>query len=336
MKKISVVVPNWNGVDVLPGCLNSLLAQSCKAEIVVVENGSVDGSVGMIEVKYPNVTLLKQPKNLGFDGGVNVGINYALDAGHDYIALFNNDALADKNWLAELANTLDKSPEYGIATGKLYDGTKKCLDTTGDQYTTWGLAYPRGRGELDTGKYDAPEDVFGSTAGAALYRADMFRDIGVFDNDFFAYYEDVEISFRAQLAGWKVRYVPTAHAYHQIGGTSGKIKGFTTYQTIKNLPWVMWKNVPLGLLPTILPRFTIAYTSFIFASLSRGQFKPLFKGLFVTTVLLPKKLIERHHIQKNRKVSNDYIKSKLTWDLPPNAARLRNLRAKTRRLTGKG
>ena len=333
--KTAIVIPNWNGIDVLPDCLDSLLAQTHKTEIIVVENGSVDGSGAMIKEKYPSITLLEEPKNLGFDGGVNVGIRYALDAGHDYIALFNNDAVADKNWVGELVSTLEKQPQHGIATGKLFDGSRKKLDTTGDTYTTWGLAYPRGRGDRDDGTYDVPEDVFGATGGATLFRAIMFREIGIFDNDFFAYYEDIDISFRAQLAGWKVRYVPTAHAYHQIGGTSGKIKGFTTYQTIKNTPWVMWKNVPLGLLPTILPRFTIAYTSFLFASLARGQFGPLFKGLFMTTVLWPKKMIERHHIQKNKTVSDDYIRSLLTWDLPPNATRLRNLRAKIRRLTGK-
>ena len=330
--RTAIVIPNWNGIDELPTCLDSLLAQTLKAEIIVVENGSIDGSAEMIAAKYPQVTLLIQPKNLGFDGGVNVGIRHALATDHRYIALFNNDAVAESSWLEHLVSTLEKQPTYGIATGKLLDGSRTHLDTTGDLYTTWGLAYPRGRKEEDIGQFEVGEDVFGATGGATLYRADMFREIGIFDNDFFAYYEDVDISFRAQLAGWKVRYVPQAIAYHQIGQTSGKIKGFTTYQTIKNLPWVLWKNVPLGLLPTVLPRFTIAYISFIFASFARKQFAPILKGLFMTTVLWPKKILERRRIQSHKIVSNDYIRSILTWDLPPNATRLRTLRAKFRRL----
>lgn len=331
---VAVVVPNWNGKDVLPACLDSLLAQTQKAEIIVVENGSIDGSKALVEEQYPSVTLLPQEKNLGFDGGVNVGINHALAKHHTYIALFNNDAVAEPTWLEELTTCLENNTGHGIATGKLMDGTRTHLDSTGDLYTVWGLACPRGRGTEDTCQYDTEEDVFGATGGATVYRAEMFRKIGIFDNDFFAYYEDVDISFRAQLAGWKVRYVPRAVAYHQIGQTSGKIKGFTTYQTIKNLPWVMWKNVPFRLLPTVFPRFFIAHTSFIVAALGRGQFSPVIKGVCMTTVLFPKKLLERRRIQSEKAVTDTYIRSLLVWDLPPNAARLRKIRAMLRKLFG--
>lgn len=326
--RTAVVVPNWNGKHDLPMCLDSLLGQIEPCEIIVVENGSNDGSLEFLQQNYPNVTVLPQTKNLGFAGGVNVGIRYAIENGYPYVALFNNDAVANNKWLSLLTIAMDEDPEVGIVTGKFTSSDELRLDSTGDIYTTWGLPYPRGRDETDLNAYDNDTDIFGATGGASLYRAEMLREIGLFDEDFFAYYEDVDISFRAQLAGWKVRYVPQAIAYHQIGATSGKIKGFTTYQTLKNLPWVLWKNVPFGLLPVILPRFTIAYTSFVFSALARRQFLPVLKGLFVSLLLLPKKLFQRFKIQQKRKVSTGYIRSIITWDLPPNAKKIRKLRSK--------
>jgi GT2 family glycosyltransferase len=242
--KVAVVIPNWNGKDELPKCLDSLQAQTVQRRIIVVENGSTDGSGELVTSLYPGITLLPQSKNLGFAGGVNAGIRYALEQDFEYIALLNNDAVADRNWLRELMGTLEHNPKAGIATCKFMTIDKKHLDSTGDIYTTWGLPYPRGRGEPVNEAYDKDTKVFGASGGASLYRASMLLQIGLFDEDFFAYYEDIDISFRAQLAGWKVLYNPRAIAYHQIGATSSKKKGFTTYQTLKNYPWVITKNVP--------------------------------------------------------------------------------------------
>ncbi len=163
----------------------------------------------------------------------------------------------------------------------------------------------------------------------------MFREIGLFDEDFFAYYEDGDISFRAQLSGWRVKYVPNATACHLQGATSSKVKDFTTYHTIKNLPWLMWKNVPRGLLLTVWPRLTLAHLSFCMSALARGQVVAVLKGLAVMAIKMPKKLGERRHIQRNKKVTDDYIASMMTWELPPNANRLRKLRGTYRRLLGR-
>lgn len=326
--KVSVVVPNWNGKESIAACLDSLLAQSLKTEIVVIDNGSTDGSIELIEKNYPNVTLLKQSKNLGFAGGVNIGIKKAINDGADFVALFNDDAVADKNWLKSLVEALGSSPETGIAACKLLTSDGREIDSTGEMYTTWGLPYPRGRKESVSDKYDNQTTVFGASGGASLYRVKMLEEIGLFDESFFAYYEDVDLSWRAQLAGWKVEYVPSAIAYHQIGAASSKIKGFTTYQTMKNLPMVIRRNVPLGLLPTVLPRFWLAYISFYFSAVFRGQTWPATKGWFMAVVFLPKNFWQRWQIQKNRKVSIEYIRSILVHDLPPGADRLRALRVK--------
>jgi hypothetical protein len=332
MKKTAIVVPNWNGKKSLGACLDSLLGQSINCIIIVVENGSTDNSLAILKKNYPDIEIIENSKNLGFAGGVNQGIKKAINLGAEYVALFNNDAVADKNWLKELVGVMHTSPEVGIVAPKLLSSDEKHLDSTGDQYTSWGLPYPRGRRELDVEQYSKPERVFAASGGASLYRVSMLKEIGLFDENFFAYYEDVDISFRAQLTGWKVAYEPSSIAYHEIGATSSKIPGFTTYQTIKNLTWLFWKNVPRKYLFKVGIRFYISYFSFIFSAISRGQIVPVLKGCFVSLVLMPKKLLERHKIQSGMKVSPEYIWSIITHDLPPNADNLKNIRAIYRKI----
>lgn len=325
MPKVAVVIPNWNGGKFLGKCLDSLLAQSIKSHIIVVENGSEDSSIELLETKYPQVTVLAQVKNLGFAGGVNVGLRQAISDETKFIAVFNNDAVADKHWLENLVKELETHPKIGIATCKLLNTKATLLDSTGDFYTSWGLPFPRGRDEPASDKYDSQTEIFAASGGASLYRVSLLEKIGLFDEDFFAYYEDVDLSFRAQLAGWKVSYVPSAVAYHQIGATSGKIKGFTTIQTTKNLPWLLWKNVPTGLLIKVLPRFMVAYSFFMFSAIARQQALPAMHGYFKMLSLLPKKTWERWQIQKLRQVKPAYVWGIMTHELPPNARRLRLL-----------
>ncbi|HVW23033.1 MAG TPA: glycosyltransferase family 2 protein [Candidatus Saccharimonadales bacterium] len=323
--RTAVVVPNWNGRDSLGDCLDSLLSQTLKPHIIVVENGSSDGSLEFLQTNYPGVQTLINKKNLGFAGGVNVGVKQAIADNYEYVALFNNDAVADKDWLTHLVATLESYSEVGIATPKIISRQAKELDSTGEMYSIWGLPFPRGRGETDLDKYDQHTYVFGASGGASLYRIDMLNKIGLFDEDFFAYYEDVDLSFRAQLAGWEVRYVPTAIVHHQIGATSSKIKGFVTYQTLKNLPLLLWKNVPWAIMPRVWPRLLLAHTLFGLRALSRGQFSAVAKGYIVGAWLWPKKLVERHRIQHSRKVSSQYIWGLMVHDLPPSAKALRKL-----------
>ncbi len=331
-QNVAVVIPNWNGKDFIRACLDSLFTQTLAPHIIVVDNGSVDGSPELIEEHYPDVELIRLPKNIGFAAGVNVGINSAIKQGLKFVALFNDDAEADKDWLKHLVGCLEDNENVGIATGKFVNLSGEKLDSTGDLYTTWGLPYPRGRNELVSDKYDQETLIFGASGGASLYRISMLKQIGLFDEDFFAYYEDVDLSFRAQLAGWRVKYVPGSIARHHIGATSGKIKGFTTYQTMKNLPWLYWKNVPKGLRWKILVRFKLAYFSIFFSSIAKGKGWPATKGMLKMLLLLPKKFVQRHKIQKNRTVSAEYIASILTWDLPPNATKLKKVRKFLRRL----
>lgn len=330
-----MVVPNWNGREEIDACLTSLLAQSLPAHVIMVDNGSIDGSLQHVKATYKKVEIIEHAENKGFAGGVNAGIKRAIKEGAEYVALFNNDAIASKTWLEHLVAAMDAHDSVGIVTCKLLDEHKEHLDSTGDYYTVWGLPYPRGRGEPVSDKYDRDTAVMAASGGASLYRTALFESIGLFDEEFFAYYEDVDISLRAQLAGWKVRYEPRAVAYHQIGATSGKIRGFTTYQTMKNLPLLLWKNVPGRYLWRVLPRFGLAYSLFFASAVRRKHGTMAMRGWLRSVRLFPLKLIERHEIQRARAVSSKYIWRLMTHDLPPNAHSLRALRARWWRFAGR-
>jgi GT2 family glycosyltransferase len=329
MNNVAIIVLNWNGIQDTLACLDSLLAQTYKDfSIVVVDNGSVDDSVEQLK-KYQlahrnKVDVVYNPKNFGFDGGVNTGIEWALNGDFGYVALFNNDAVADKDWLKHLV-TAAKPKEIGMSTGLLLHADGKTIDTTGDWYSIWGLAYPRNRGYKAS---TAPKGgyVFGATGGATLYKTELLRDIGMFDEDFFAYFEDVDISFRAQLAGWKVVYTPEAVAYHKQGATSSKLPGFAVMQSFKNLPLVYIKNVPAKLLFPIGIRFYFAYWMMVGNAVVGGRGVAALKGVLISIPLGFKKLPERREIQKNKRVDTAYIKSILWNDLPPDQTGMRKLR----------
>ena len=331
-KSIFVVIPSYNAAEWLATSIDSVLAQSFKDfELVIVDNGSLDDSRTVIEsyqAKDPRVRAIFLDKNYGYTGGVNPGMELAIKENAEFVAPFNNDAVADKDWLKRLYEYISAHPEVGIATCKLLHMGGKTIDSTADLYTVWGLPYPRGRDESGIDAYDSETEIFGASGGASMYRVKMLREIGVFDQDFFAYYEDIDLSFRAHLAGWKVRYVPKSVVYHEQGKTAGKMRsGFTTYQYMKNLPMVIIKDMPLGLMWRVVPRFWFAYTLFFVNACLHGRGGPAFKGWLTSWLLLPKKLIERRRIQKNRKVTPAYIWSTFTHDLPPNAHKLRRLRA---------
>jgi GT2 family glycosyltransferase len=340
-KSVFVVIPNYNGAGELPASIESVLKQTyTDLNLIIVDNGSHDDSCRIIEdytKKDPRVRAIFREKNYGFTGGVNPGLELAIKEDVPFAALFNNDAIADKNWLERLVTFLEQQPTFGVATCKLLHTDGKTIDSTADIYTVWGLPYPRGRDEPAGDQYDKNTIIFGASGGASMYRVEMLRQVGLFDQDFFAYYEDIDLSFRAQLAGWKVGYVPGSVVYHGQGVTSKRLgSSFTTMQYMKNTPMVLVKDVPGRLLLHVAPRFLLAYGIFFIKALCNPRTTTgTLRGLFTMLGLLPKKLTERHRIQKNRAVSVAYIWSIIDHDLPPNAFRLRRLRHTWWTLTGK-
>lgn len=319
---VFIVIPNWNGKDLLADCLGSLESQTLKADICVVDNGSSDGSVQFLKKHYPKIKLIKLDKNYGFTGGVNAGIKYALDNNYEFIALFNNDATADKNWLKFLVEAMKKDDSGGIATGKFLLADKKHIDSTGDIYTTWGISFPRGRGEIDRGQYNEAGYVFGATGGASLYRAKMLKEIGLFDEVFFAYFEDIDISFRAQLAGWKVYYQPLAVSYHKLGATSGRLGSFSRYHSVKNFILIYTKNMPAKLYWKYLPLFWVQLVRMKLGAIRDHQLGVYIKSVLKALSLLPNALGQRRSIQRRRTVKPSYIDKIIHHGRPPKPIKL--------------
>lgn len=317
MVKTCVIIPSWNGIDYISDCLTSLLKQSAKIDIIVVENGSKDGSPELIKKKFPSVELLEFKDNAGFSGGVNRGIKPALEKGYEYIILFNNDAVADKDWVKNLVSAAVNKTDAGIVTGKFMRMDKKHLDSTGEFYSTHAMPFPRGRNRVDTDQYKKGEYVFAGTGGASLYKAALFKEIGIFDEDFFAYFEDIDIAFRAQLAGWKVWYEPSAVAYHHVSATSSKLSGFSRYHSVKNCILTYNKNMPGIYFWRYKLWFFARLARMFFGALRDKQLGAYFKGFLMGVRLMPSTLRKRSAIQKSRKVSPTYLNSILYKGAPP-------------------
>ena len=320
---------NWNGAEDTAECVASLRTLNYDDfHIVVVDNGStasnthevLDGLAG------DNVTVIYNKENLGFSGGVNIGIRYAMEHEHDYIALFNNDAVSDKDWLKELVAAADEQ-HSGITTGLLLHRDGKTIDSTGDWCSVWGLPFPRGRGEKrETAA--ASGEVFSGSGGASLYSVAMFREMGNFDEKFFMYYEDTDVSFRAQMYGYKVYYTDKAIAYHKQGASSDKVSGLGVRQAFRNLPVFYIKNMPTRLLWSTGPRFLLAYTLMLGNAIKRGNGKYALQGWLAQIPLFWfHALPARRKIQRDKKVSDDYIRSILWPDLPPDQTGLRKFRS---------
>jgi hypothetical protein len=319
--KASIVIPNWNGKHFLKTCLDSLSIQTFKDfEIVIVDNGSTDGSVGFLKENYPDVRVVRFPENRGFSVAVNEGIKASKG---EYIALLNNDTEVDSKWLEELVNALDRYPEAGFCASKMLNYYRRnIVDTAGDGFSRYGLAFKRGGRKEDGQEYSREENLFGACAGAAIYRKKLFDEIGLFDEDFFAYLEDADLSFRAQLKGFRCLYVPTAVVYHMMGGTSGG-KGYSFKRMagkVVNKLFVLIKNMPARLffknLPFIIFAFIIeGFILFLSVFFSPGTFKKEVLRLR----LIPRMLRKRREIQRGASgYSVEYIDTLLGKSYPLN------------------
>lgn len=305
---VSVVIPNWNGKKFLAGCLDSLAGQNYAAiEIIVVDNGSVDGSVEFLEQKYPGVRVERFDTNTGFSVAVNRGIKAGRG---EFVALMNNDTVADPDWIGAMVAALREHPEAGSCGCKMlaYDD-RSLLDGAGDGYRRGGLPGRIGHREKDTGQFDMPRYILGACGGAALYRRSLFDDIGFFDEDYFAYLEDVDLGLRAQSAGYRCWYTPSAVIYHLGCGTTGSGYHPLVVRLSAQNNWnTIVKNVPGPLLIKFLPQ--IAYwQSFYLAVvvLRGGQIWPWMMGCLGALRLLPKMLGKRRQIKARRTVPLSYL-----------------------------
>lgn len=330
MMRVLVVVLNWNGIADTEECLAALAAQTYPhADVLVIDNGSDPEDVRRLRARGEAIRLRLEPENLGFAGGVNVGIRLAQHDGYDAVALLNNDAAPEPEWLAALVGALEAHPEAAIATGLLLRRSDDAasagtIDTAGDGMSVWGMPFPQGRGEPREAAPGAAE-VFSASGGASLYRTALFDEIGLFDETFFAYFEDVDMGFRTRLAGHAVMYEPAAVAHHRIGATSSRIPGFTVRQTFKNLPLLVVKNVPDGLRRVVWPRFVLLLTMMLGKAVATGSGRPALQGLAAAIRLMPRATRERRRIQSARVASAPDIAAWMLHDLPPEQHGMRKL-----------
>jgi len=308
-EQVTVVVVNWNGKACLIQCLDALREQSVQGmAVIVVDNGSVDGSVEAVKNQFPEVALIALTENLGFSAANNIAIRNVQT---DYVALLNNDAIAHPLWLENLIDAMCRYPEAGFAASKmLYQQRPQVIDRAGDGYTTAGAGSLRGRGQ-SANSFCRTEWIFGACAGAALYRMTMLDDIGLFDEDFFLLYEDVDLSFRAQLKGYKCCYVPDAVVYHQASRTIGHDSPTSVYYGHRNLEWVYFQNMPASLLTRTAMRhlvYTIASFGFFAAKGLLAAFIRAKRDSFKAWRTV---LDKRKKNQAQRRVKDDYIWSLL-------------------------
>ena len=245
---LSVIIPNWNGMrlNLLPTCLKALRQQTYRDfETLVVDDCSTDGSPWFVGHVYPEVRLiaLDAARNRGFAPAVNEGIRAARG---DVIVLLNNDTEADPCWLEELARALGENPRAGIVACKLrlFD-QRDHIHSAGDFYRVDGVPGNRGVWEEDRGQYDDARGVFGGCGGAVAYRKTMLDEIGGMDEQLGSYCEDVDLNWRARLAGYAVAYAPRAIVYHRVSATGGG--ALASFFVGRNFIWVLAKNYPASL-----------------------------------------------------------------------------------------
>ena len=240
--KVTVVIPNYNGLKFMEPCFKALEMQICRDfEILVVDNGSGDGSVEWLkEHEIPSIFL---ETNTGFSGAVNVGIRASKTP---YVILLNNDTEPDCHYIGEMIKAIERSPKIFSVSSKmiqLYDHSK--MDDAGDMYTLMGWAFQRGVGR-PSGGYNHVCRVFSACAGAAIYRREVFKTIGYFDEMHFAYLEDIDVGYRARIYGYDNIYCPTAVVYHVGSGTSGsRYNSFKVRLAARNNVYLNYKNMPL-------------------------------------------------------------------------------------------
>ena len=308
---VSIIVPNWNGAHHLPTCLDSLRAQTFRDfEIIVADNASADTSRALLAAGYPEVKVIALERNLGFAGACNAGLRAARG---EIKVLLNNDTESDPNWLVEVVAAFERHPEAGLVASKmlLFD-RRDTFHTAGDLYRQDGVPANRGVWQKDEGQYTEGY-VFSACGGSAAYRSVMLDQIGLLDEDFFFSGEDVDLAWRAQLAGWKAVYAPQAVVYHKLSATGG---GPTAsfydgrnfiYLLVKDMPGAVWRKHWRAIVGA---QFRLALDAL---KAGRGEAaRARLRGQLAGLLAIPRLLKKRKQAQATRKVSDEYVLSMLS------------------------
>lgn len=247
MSKTAVVIPNYNGINFISDCLNSLKEQSVQDfDIIVVDNNSTDGSKEEILCNFLEVQCVQRIDNGGFSVAVNDGIRLAKENGAEFVILLNNDTVVDKFFVEKLVSAIETDKNcFSVQAKMLSLKEPEIIDDAGDFYTVLGWAYARGKGKR-ADKYNKSGKIFAACAGAAIYRSEIFDKIGYFDEAHFAYLEDIDIGYRAGLYGYYNMYEPNAIVYHAGSASSGsRYNEFKIRLAARNSVYLIYKNQTL-------------------------------------------------------------------------------------------
>lgn len=280
--KVTVVIPNYNGIKYIRGCMDSLRQQSLKDfEIVVVDNGSKDGSLEILQEEYPEAKLIALKENTGFCHAVNLGIQ---ESKTPYVILLNNDTIADVDFVRALAEAIEEGEDiFSVSAMMLSMQNQEIIDGAGDNYSLLGWAYARGKG-CRRKKYEKKVEVFSACGGAVIYRKKVIEEIGAFDELHFAYLEDVDLGYRARIYGYRNLYEPKACVIHAGSATSGsRYNEFKTKLASANSGYVIAKNMPILLLlfnaPFWVPGYLIKCLFYARKKMGKLYAKGFVKGL---------------------------------------------------------
>ena len=296
----SVIIVNWNGRQHLEGCLDALEAQrGVDFETILVDNGSTDGSVTLVKQRYPDVRLVTLDSNHGFAGGNNRG---AAVARGRHLVFLNNDTRATPGWLAALCSGVDETRGVVLTTSCLvYMDNPGTVDSAGDGAFRNGGAFKHFHGQpVATARQ--PREVFAVCGGACLIQREVFEALGGFDEDFFVSHEDVDLSYRARLRGYRCHYVPSAVVRHQGSATLGRASRVAVYHGQRNLEWVYFKNTPTALLWRTLPGHVLYDLAAAAYFLRHGLFLTFLRAKLAALGGLPRVFRQRAIVQGLRTV----------------------------------
>jgi GT2 family glycosyltransferase len=306
---VTVAVLSYDGRSLLEVILPSLARQRFRDfEVVVVDNGSHDDTVSWLTEHWPQVDIVSLPENIGVTAALNVCVRSGRG---ELLGMFNNDLELAPDCLGELVDALSNHHQAGWAGAKLVNFyERELLDGAGDIFSWAAAGGRRGHGERDRGQYDEPQRIFGACGGAALYRRSTFEQVGEFDEDFFAFYEDIDWDFRAQLAGFGCRYVPSAVAYHMGSATIGRgLTDFTRYHLWRNTLWIIAKDIPARALLRHAHQLALGQLMNLAVAVRDGKLDIWLRAWRDALRGLPRVLRKRRRVQALRRIGVDELEA---------------------------